>query len=164
MECPLCRSTKINTNKFVVSHEENIENVEKQKTLKIDVVKELLSKHKNKNILIFSEYNCTLDSLENILENINYNINYNINSKRIIGMSDTISKIIKQYKSTDENQINVLLLNSKYCGSGLNLENTDIIILYHKMFYEMENQVIGRAQRLGRTLPLKVYKIYYNSE
>ena len=88
-----------------------------------------------------------------------------IKYKTITGPGTKVDKTIKQYKSLKSNSIDVLLLNSRYYGSGLNLEiMLLLIILYHKMSKEMECQVIGRAQRIGRKKPLKVYKILYECE
>ena len=44
------------------------------------------------------------------------------------------NKILK-YK---EDEIDILLLNSKYFGSGLNLENTTYMFLIYKMTETME--------------------------
>ena len=43
--------------------------------------------------------------------------------------------------------IDCLLLNSRFCGNGINLENTTDVFIYHKMNDNMTNQIIGRAQR-----------------
>ena len=41
--------------------------------------------------------------------------------------------------------------------------NTRLIIM-HKMSADQEKQVIGRAQRIGRTSPLKIYKLLSANE
>ena len=79
-------------------------------------------------------------------------------------MGSGINNIIKKFKSNEDNSYDILLLNSKYCGSGINLENADIVIIFHRMSIELENQIIGRAQRIGRTNALKVYKLLYENE
>ena len=38
------------------------------------------------------------------------------------------------------------------------------IIIYHKMTSDLEKQVIGRGQRLGRTEPLTIHKLCYENE
>ena len=58
----------------------------------------------------------------------------------------------------------MLLLNAKYCGAGLNLQCTDEIIIFHRMCKDLENQVIGRAQRIGRDSRLKVNYLCYDNE
>ena len=80
---------------------------------------------------------------------------------KVLGSIHKIKNILNDYKVGD---LNILLLDAKTCGSGLNLENTDVIILFHAMNKEMEQQIIGRAQRLGRNNQLVVYKILYESE
>ena len=58
----------------------------------------------------------------------------------------------------------MILANSLNFGSGLNLENTTDIIIYHKMDKDLESQVIGRAQRPGRTTSINIYKLNYENE
>ena len=77
------------------------------------------------------------------------------------GSTGRINNIIEQYKS---DELDILLLNSRYFGSGLNLENTTDIFMFHKMNESIENQVIGRAQRPGRTQVLNVYRLLYQNE
>ena len=56
------------------------------------------------------------------------------------------------------------MLNSRFFGSGLNLENSTDIIMYHAMSPEITKQVIGRAQRPGRTQPLNIWNLRYSQE
>ena len=60
--------------------------------------------------------------------------------------------------------MNILLLNSTIYCSGLNLENTTDIIIYHRHDINVEEQIIGRAQRLNRTTQLKIHYLVNNSE
>ena len=46
----------------------------------------------------------------------------------------------------------------------MNLEMTTDIIIFHKMNDELEKQVIGRGQRLGRTSQLNVHYLCYENE
>jgi SNF2 family DNA or RNA helicase len=55
-------------------------------------------------------------------------------------------------------------MNTQHFGSGLNLENTTDMILFHKFDTESEKQVIGRAQRYGRNEPLNVHYLLYENE
>ena len=56
------------------------------------------------------------------------------------------------------------MLNAINYGSGLNLQMASDIIIYHELDIELETQVIGRAQRLGRTEPLNVYYLLNDNE
>jgi hypothetical protein len=58
----------------------------------------------------------------------------------------------------------VLGLNALNYGSGINLQMATDIIIYHELNIELETQVIGRAQRLGRTSSLNVYYLLNDNE
>jgi SNF2 family DNA or RNA helicase len=77
------------------------------------------------------------------------------------GSHDVIASIVRQYK---KGNLDILLVNPKNYGSGLNLENTTDIIMMHKFDNEIERQVIGRAQRYGRQTPLKVWYLLHDNE
>ena len=40
----------------------------------------------------------------------------------------------------------------------------DDILVYHRMSKDLEKQVIGRAQRLGRTVPLNITYLCHENE
>ena len=56
------------------------------------------------------------------------------------------------------------MLNAVNYGSGLNLQSATDIIIYHELNSELETQVIGRAQRLGRKEGLNVYYLFHENE
>ncbi len=78
-----------------------------------------------------------------------------------MGTSAHINNVIAKYKA---GEIKCLLLNARFFGSGLNLENTTDIIIYHRMNTELKKQVEGRAQRPGRTCQLKIHELLYENE
>lgn len=122
----------------------------------MDKIFELNHGNAIKKYLIFTEYESTLnDKITNILTK------WNLKYSRIKGSGIMISNTVEQYKTGD---VNTLLINSKYFGSGMNLENTTDIIIIHKMQSDVEMQVIGRAQRFGRVGNLRVWKLYYQNE
>ena len=116
----------------------------------------LISTEEKRKILIFTEYESTLnEKMANILTTAG------LKYGKLKGTSDTIKKVIDSYRNGD---INVLMINSVYFGSGTNLENTTDIIIIHKMNSDIEMQVIGRAQRFGRVGNLRIWKLYYQNE
>ena len=56
------------------------------------------------------------------------------------------------------------MMDSSHYGMGLNLQMTTHIIIYHRMTKELEQQIIGRGHRLGRTKPLSVVYLINGSE
>ncbi len=160
--CPMCKSM-LNTNElFVVSmttnnvethsisEDEPQELFDKLKNLEI-----LLKKKKNAKMLLFSSYESTFTNITPILAKLNLNYDY------IKGNGNQINSIIKRYKTGD---LDILLVNTRNYGTGMNLENTTDIIMFHKFDTQLESQVIGRAYRLGRTQPLNVYYLLYENE
>jgi uncharacterized protein with PIN domain len=58
----------------------------------------------------------------------------------------------------------VLLLHSTMFSCGVNLEMTDHIVLCHRLPDQLRVQVMGRAQRPGRSSPLAVTQLLYPKE
>jgi hypothetical protein len=77
------------------------------------------------------------------------------------GNHKLIEKTLKDYK---EGEVQVLLLNSMIEGAGMNLENTTHLLFMHKTEEKFIEQVMGRAQRYGRTNPLNVIKLFNKNE
>lgn len=161
--CPLCRKklTKddiIIVNKEQTNESENcIEEIDNNRS-KLENLKIYLSKAMDKpdaKILIFSEYNSSFTAIESYLKECEHKF------ANLKGTSTIISKTIKKYKEDDTN---ILLLNSTYFGSGINLENTTDLFMFHKMKDNIDQQVIGRAQRPGRTNPLNLYRLCHDNE
>lgn len=85
------------------------------------------------------------------------NISYHI----LKGQASTVQKHIDDFKNK---KVRVLMLNAQFFGAGMNLQMTTDLIIYHRFTKEMEEQIIGRAQRLGRTCPLNVYYLIHDNE
>ena len=161
--CPMCRDSNLRTDSLVIMDEnnkykdkENKENKENKLLDKDKTIIKIITEKKKKKFLIFSNYEASFSKLsENLKE-------YNMKYKKLQGTYSTINKIIDKYNNTDE--INILLINSNFFGSGLNLEKTTDIIIYHKVDSNMRNQIIGRAQRLGRKNSLKVWSLSHDNE
>ena len=127
----------------------------KEKYLEDDFVKEMLEKKESK-WLVFNDNGNTLINYQNIL-----------NSKEIKttmldgGNQKRIEKALEDYKKGDTQ---VLLLNSMIEGAGMNLENTTHLLFMHKTEDKFINQVVGRAQRFGRTCPLRIIMLFNKHE
>ena len=111
---------------------------------------------KEKRILIFSEHEGNFDCYSKAFAKSGRN---NLNAVK--GSISHITNLLGKFNS---GEIPCLFLNAKYCGSGLNLEKTDIVIIMHKMTQDNIKQVIGRAQRIGRQGQLEVFFLYAENE
>lgn len=109
----------------------------------------------SRKILVFSNYDTSLDKIHTILDR------QHISHAMLKGHSGRISKVLDLYR---KGTLNVLLVNATAYGSGMNLQNTTDIVMFHKLNDEIENQVLGRAQRGGRTDPLNVWYLLHTNE
>lgn len=114
---------------------------------KIDMIRSIYNRSDNGRFIIFSAYDETLNHLKSHFDDI----------LEIKGKMETREKIIDNFKTMDSKPI--LFINSIENGAGLNLQEATDIILYHEMSENMEIQVIGRCQRIGRTRPLTVHHL-----
>jgi SNF2 family DNA or RNA helicase len=78
------------------------------------------------------------------------------------GTLESTEKSLDYYKV--EQKCQVLFINSMRDGCGLNLENTTHIVFLHSINPNMLQQVIGRAQRPGRTSTLNIIYLYHQNE
>lgn len=167
-KCPMCRTPITKSSLLVVNNNLTYDDEETKTDIQIDYNYEeyekddnltylLSNKMKpNARIMIFSEY---CQSFNNICNNLQNSVEY----KMLKGCSTTVDKTLKWFAESSQN-IKILLLNAQYCGAGLNIQITTDIIIYHKMNRELEEQVIGRSNRIGRTGILNVWKLQYNAE
>ena len=58
-----------------------------------------------------------------------------------------------------DGKIQVVFLNTQNNASGVNLQEATDIVLYHEMGELTMQQVMGRALRLGREIPLTVHHL-----
>ena len=158
--CPMCRAPFILKDLHVIikKEEKNItkENKQNKELLtKQENLLNIIEKKKKGKFLVFSCYENTNDSIAKILKE------KNITFSKLAGSCGVISNIINKFNN---GEINVLLLNAQFYGSGLNLQMASDIIIYHEMNIELETQIIGRAQRIGRSEPLNVYYLLNDNE
>lgn len=182
-KCPMCR-TQITKDDFVYinnkekKEEEKVEcnigykynKYEKNENLLYLIKYEIPSDSK---IIIFSEYDNTfINEIFPILSknNIKYDNLFNKDEEfdhlkaieyKIQTKFNLIQEAINNFKN---NTTNILYLNAKYNGAGLNLECATDIIIYHRVSKPLKTQIIGRAQRFGRKGRLRVWQLLYEHE
>ena len=153
-KCPTCRKC-INLENIIKVSNNNLKNNNNNILSKNETIIKILNENRNKKFIIFSNwynsFNLLLDKLDN--EKISYSF--------LKGTNYTIANKINKF---NEGNINLLFLNSKYSGTGIDLSKADNIILYHRLNKEVEKQVIGRAYRIGRETSLIVHQLYNVNE
>jgi len=119
------------------------------------VLLKLLKDNPTEKTLVFSNHDNPFLSLADDCEQAN------IKYKIIKGNSNSINKSISDF---EKGKIQVLFMNSRELGVGLNIVAATQVILYHALRPEEEKQVVGRALRMGRTAPLTVHKLLHEGE
>jgi SNF2 family DNA or RNA helicase len=167
--CPYCKA-RLTTNDLLILSDTKPENAaEEIKTYtqiggimdfstshsKLQNLEVLLEAKRGGKILIFSCSDTSFAKLTPILERKRIKYEY------LKGNGSHVNNVMEKYKTGD---INVLLVNVRYYGSGFNMENTTDVIMFHKFDTEIEKQVVGRAQRFGRTSELNVWYLMYENE
>lgn len=152
-DCPLCRQ-QVNTTDliYITSEEQKNSNVQNKLQTKENTVVDIIKKKKTGKFIIFSSFNETFNQIKNVLQG------NNISFLEIKGTINVLSKRLQQFK---EGKIQVIFLNSKYNGTGLNLQEATDVIIYHQMSDDILTQILGRPNRIGRTEPLQVHHLFY---
>lgn len=165
--CPYCKKTIYKSDLNVISTSKNDKeslciNEHKRQKDKLDQLMEIINsllfkkdKTDNHKILIFANYEETFKKIETKLYEAK--INYNM----LKGTTKQIELIINNFTT---GKIKIIMLNAKYFGAGMNLHMATDLIIYHRFNREMEEQIIGRAQRIGRVSPLTVYYLVHANE
>lgn len=148
--CPLCRVEVESSTLIYIESKDTDKKTEKKEVImtKTEKIIDIINKNKNGKFLIFSDHNQSFHPISKILKD------NNIQFSQIKGPYKTKEKNLDDYKTGD---VSVIFLNSSIDAAGLNLQETTDIILYHAMNSGTENQIISRANRLGRTTDLNVH-------
>jgi hypothetical protein len=168
-KCPYCRKNVGSKDYYVVSQKEKVKKPKSKKiVVKQNIFSEMDKGHvlslvienismndESPKILIFSDYAGTFTNIDPILRK--YKLEYSHIGGTPVHITNTIAKF-------GNGEINILLLDSKHYGSGLNLQMANYTIIYHRMDKNLETQVIGRAHRPGRSQPLKIIYLIDDNE
>jgi hypothetical protein len=158
--CPCCRQGITKSDIHLISDNAELSNkinkINKHELKdKLDVLVDLIEKKPDGSFMIFANYTETFLKIEKKLNELS--ITYHI----LKGQTGTVAKYIDNFK---DKKVRVLMLNAQYFGAGMNLQMTTDLVIYHRFTKEMEEQIIGRAQRLGRKTPLNVYYLIHDNE
>lgn len=123
----------------------------------LDGVKDMpRSPEMKRKLLVFANYSETLNLIENFLTE------YGIEFLRLHGTAQEKADIISKFR---ESTATILLINSQQQCAGMNLEFATDIVYFHKIIDQnIESQVAGRAQRIGRTCNLMIHYLAYTNE
>jgi SNF2 family DNA or RNA helicase len=121
---------------------------------KEDTLIQLLNSKPEGKFLIFSRIDSGFWKLEQKLrEN-------NIHYSEMKGHTSHMMRLLDDFR---EGRTRVILLNTYYAGSGIDISFATDVVLFHMMGLD-RNQAIGRAQRQGRTEQLHIHNLCYPNE
>lgn len=156
--CPYCKKKIFKENMHVMSKGEKKDTLIKQSTEereKLDVLIEAIQKTPAGKFLVFANFSKTLEKIEYTFKE--KGIKYNV----LKGSQKVVQKTLNDFS---ESKLQVILLNARFFGAGMNLEMATHLVLYHRFEHDLEEQVIGRAQRPGRKSQLTVIYLIHNNE
>lgn len=104
--------------------------------------------------LVFSRVDNGFWRLANLLRD------NNIPFSELKGSTSQMMRILDRFK---QGELRIILLNTYYAGSGIDISCATDLVLFHKMGIDSV-QAIGRAQRVGRTEPLNIHTLLYSTE
>ena len=153
--CPLCREHIENKGLIYINSEGK--NIQERKIIestqlptKINKIIDLLKSNHNNKFIIFSAWDQTFDPIRTHL--LKHNITF-------IEVKGSVSERTNNVNSFKDGNTQVIFLNSRFNGAGINLQEATDIIVYHQMETSTLNQIIGRANRIGRTSSLNVHHL-----
>jgi SNF2 family DNA or RNA helicase len=76
------------------------------------------------------------------------------------GTTSHMMNVLNKFKKGD---IKIILLNTQYAGSGIDINFATDVIIFHSMGLDKQ-QAVGRAQRVGRTEQLYIHNLCYDHE
>lgn len=158
--CPLCKACIQRETIRAVQSSGSKQHISERRTnrklTKTEMFRQILeeiTKDPTRRILVFSESDGTWTNVLSTLENMS--IPYRVGR----GSSDEVRRRVNDFR---DGKAEVLLLNSTVMGAGLNLQFVTDVVIYHTPSSKaLERQMVGRANRQGRTKPLHVHIMDY---
>jgi SNF2 family DNA or RNA helicase len=152
--CPLCRTKFHPSQLCAIGHLDTPQAQKQRLPKKIEALLNIINKNPNGKFLIFSRY-------ENPLQALYENLETTHRVGTLQGNKDVIAHMLEAFTA---GKIKILLLNSRNAAAGINIPMATHVILLHKMVNEEEQQILGRAYRMGRTEPLNFIKLLHERE
>ena len=153
--CPFCRHVKpefVHMKAYSPSDEKEPKDDDKKIVIGDDKFENLVRiVEKGGKVLLFSSHDNQFTQISATLKA------HDISFVFLVGAATRRSNLLKSFVEGD---VQVLILNSRSNGAGLNLQITTDIVVWHTMPPSLMRQVIGRACRYGLTHGVTVHKFF----
>jgi len=121
---------------------------------KLETLINIVKNKTDGKFIVFSQYdNSFIDVKEVLYKN-------NISFSEMKGNTNHMMNILNNFK---DGKLQVILLNTNFAGSGIDISFATDVIIYH-MMGPAKHQAIGRAQRVGRNDVLNIHYLCYEHE
>jgi len=158
--CPYCRNPILSYDKLIAIVNEktdkpDIAEIEREVILtKEDRFINIVKNKPDGKFIVFSKNDLGYELIK--MKMIENNIKYDF----LKGNSSHMANVLEKFK---RGEINVILLNTQYAGSGIDINYATDVIIFHAMGIDKQ-QAIGRAQRVGRKNSLYIHNLIYEHE
>lgn len=109
----------------------------------------------DRRIILFSSYDSSFNAVLPVL------LDLQLSFAVIKGTAGRVARCVSSFNRGD---VRLLLMNTACAGAGLNLPAATDVIMFQRFNSEAKKQIIGRAQRPGRTEPLNVHYLLHENE
>jgi len=155
--CPYCRTPILSYDKLIaiVNDKKEINEIEQEVILtKEETFINIVKNKPDGKFIVFSknDYGFELIKMKMIENNISFDF--------LKGNTSHMLNILNKFKN---GEIKVILLNTQYAGSGIDINYATDVIIFHSMGIDKQ-QAIGRAQRVGRKSELYIHNLTYEHE
>lgn len=156
--CPMCRA---NDYRFTLikdgttTPQEAAAAPNSRPRTKEEALVEIIDSKPDGKFIVFSSYDRTFDAIHTLLRQ------HGITCRVLKGTPTTFRKILADHQA---GHIKVLLMNSRFDGSGHSMQWVTDAITYHRLAPECLEQVTGRGMRPGRTTPLCMHHLRWECE
>lgn len=153
--CPYCRSMINSYDKIIAIVNEKKEDIKIDEILtKDDMFLKIIKNNPQGKFLVFTKNDNGFDNIKTKMAN------NNIKYEMLKGNTTHMMNVLERFKA---GTINIILLNTQYAGSGIDINCATDVIIFHSMGIDKQ-QAIGRAQRVGRNQQLLIHNLYYEHE
>jgi hypothetical protein len=156
-KCPLCRVVIPSVSSLMVMGEGggSTAAVDELPTKGAALLKLLSGIGPDDRYLVFSAHEASFKGLREMLAA------KDVKCELLAGTAARVEKLRSKFR---DGKVQVLCMNARHVGAGINLEAATHIVLYHRMNVELEKQVIGRAVRFERAADLRVIHLEHEGE
>lgn len=152
-KCPMCRQV-IKPNELAYFKNDSRPHSPAPKIdrplTKEEQVEQIILENPFSKVIIFSEEDATYNLINAKMRDSKIKV------EEIKGRTEARDRVIRNFKNGESRAI---FLNSRNNGAGIDLQECTDIVLYHSMSTDLQTQILGRANRIGRCIPLRVHHL-----